>query len=82
MAEDNPGAQLFLNIGDHIRYPERPRPAAPEDLFVFRGHWGQFIFLIPSLDLIIVRVRGDRDGSFSINEFLGKKNEGPGRYGS
>lgn len=45
-------------------------PDAPRDTFSASGHWGQFIFVIPSLDMVIVRVGDDRDGSFDRNEFL------------
>lgn len=45
-------------------------PAAPADTYAAWGHWGQFIFVIPSLDLVIVRTGDDRDNSFNENEML------------
>jgi hypothetical protein len=39
-------------------------------MFTAWGHWDQFIFIIPSLDLVVVRVGNDRDGSFDVNQFL------------
>jgi hypothetical protein len=36
------------------------------------GHWGQRVFIIPSLDLVVVRTGDDRDGSFSEALFLQK----------
>ena len=47
-------------------------PSAPEDTFAASGHWGQMIFVIPSLDLIIVRMGDDRDYSFDKDVFLKK----------
>lgn len=70
MYEDNPGAHVFLNIGDSFRDVDRPWPEAPADLFVFRGQRGQFAFVIPSLDLVIVRYGDDREQSLDINKFL------------
>lgn len=45
-------------------------PSAPSDTFAALGHWGQSIFVIPSADLVVVRVADDRDGSFSEDQFL------------
>ncbi len=45
-------------------------PDAPRDAFAAQGHWGQYIFVIPSLDMVVVRVGDDRDGSFEKNTLL------------
>lgn len=45
-------------------------PSAPEDTFAATGHWGQMIFIIPGMDMIIVRMGDDRDGSFDKDRFL------------
>jgi len=34
------------------------------------GHWGQYIFVIPSLDMVIVYTGDNRDDAFNINTFL------------
>jgi len=39
----------------------QPYPSAPEDTYAALGHWGQFIFVIPSQDMVIVRLGEDRD---------------------
>ncbi|MBX5483345.1 MAG: serine hydrolase [Myxococcaceae bacterium] len=49
---------------------QRPYPDVPEDAFFALGHWGQSIAIIPSKDLVIVRVADDRDGTFDLNRFL------------
>ncbi len=43
------GAQIWLNAGGH--YPD-----APKDLYSFNGYQGQRVFVIPSKDLVIVRM--------------------------
>lgn len=71
LAKDNPGAHWWLNLGIKERGQERPWPKAPRDTFAAEGHWGQFLFVIPSLDMVVVRTGDDRDGSFDLNTFLG-----------
>jgi CubicO group peptidase (beta-lactamase class C family) len=61
LLEDNPGAQFYVNVGDPKRNIEKPWPEAPSDLFGGLGHWGKSVFVIPSLDLIIVRLGDDRE---------------------
>lgn len=60
---DVPGALWWLNRG-------APWPGVPEDAYAARGHWGQSIVVIPSLDLVAVRLGDDRDGTFKIDEYL------------
>ncbi len=43
------GAQIWLNAGGY--YPD-----APKELFSFNGYQGQRVFIIPSKDLVIVRM--------------------------
>lgn len=58
---DVAGRSLWLNR----RIPElgepRPWPDAPEDAIAARGHWGQLVAVIPSLELVIVRTGDDRE---------------------
>ncbi len=70
-ADDVQGRQLWLNQP----VPEQgrtglPWPSAPTDTIAARGHWGQSIVAIPSLDMVVVRTADDRDGSFSLDHFL------------
>ncbi len=71
LRKDNPGAHWWLNLGIPETGQAPPWPKAPRDTFAASGHWGQFLFVIPSLDLVVVRTGDDRDGSFDINTFLG-----------
>lgn len=47
-----------------------PLKDVPGDAFAARGHWGQSITVIPSLDLVVVRVADDREKAFDLNELL------------
>lgn len=64
------GAHWWLNVGR----PEKniaPRfPDAPRDTLVASGHWGQYLFVIPSKDLVVVRMGDDRQKIFSRNTLL------------
>src|SRR5690606_10525804 len=51
--------------------PTRPWPDVPADAYAARGHWGQSVTVIPSLDVVVVRVADDREeGAFELNRFL------------
>lgn len=68
--EDNPGAQWYINQGVPERGQKPPWPDAPPDTFAALGHWGQSIFVIPSLDMVAVRFGDDRDKTFRKNQYL------------
>jgi len=57
------GSFFWLNLsGD---YPDVPR-----DLFMCRGHDGQYIYIIPSLQLVVVRTGFSKKGDFDLQAFL------------
>ena len=56
------GAQFWLNRSKKL-------PDVPEDLFFCDGHRGQRVFILPSRDLIVVRLGFSGDG-FDFNDFL------------
>jgi len=56
------GAQFWLNESKKL-------PDVPSDMFSCNGHRGQRIFIIPSRDLVVVRLGYMEDG-FSYNDFL------------
>ncbi|MCB1137870.1 MAG: serine hydrolase [Leptospiraceae bacterium] len=68
--ESNMTSHWYANTGIPERGIEAPWPSAPADTFAAQGHWGQMIFIIPSMDLIIVRTGDDRDYSFDKDTFL------------
>jgi len=57
------GAHFWLNAGG--RYPD-----APKDLFSCNGYQGQWVFIIPSKELVIVRTGLTEDPEFDVNGFL------------
>lgn len=70
LAEDNYTAHWYANTGVPERGIHEPWPDAPKDTYAASGHWGQMLFVIPSLDLVIVRYGDDREKAFIKNEFL------------
>lgn len=66
------GWMWWLNQGvPEQNIPDPPLPGVPGDTFMARGHWGQSISVIPSLDLVIVRTGDDRDETkFTLKTFL------------
>lgn len=69
--KDNPGAHWYINVGIPERGQKPPWPDAPADTFAALGHWGQSLFVIPSLDMVAVRLGDDRDSTFDKNRYLG-----------
>ncbi len=57
------GAQIWLNAGGY--YPDAPR-----ELYSFNGYQGQRVFIIPSKDLVIVRMGLAGGDYFDFNNFL------------
>jgi CubicO group peptidase (beta-lactamase class C family) len=58
---DVQGRQFWLNRIVPPTQPALPWPGVPDDAYAARGHWGQSITVVPSLDLVIVRVADDRE---------------------
>ncbi|HSD06471.1 serine hydrolase [Flavobacterium sp.] len=57
------GAHFWLNAGGH--YPDAPR-----DMYSCNGFQGQKVFIIPSKDLVIVRMGLTGDAKFDFNKML------------
>lgn len=58
------GAFFWLNKSG-ISYPDVPR-----DMFCCRGYDGQYIYIIPSKQLVVVRTGCSKKGTFDLNLFL------------
>jgi CubicO group peptidase (beta-lactamase class C family) len=58
------GAFFWLNLKG-TDYPD-----VPKDMYSCNGHDGQFIYIIPSKDLVVVRTGFSKHGDFDNNEFL------------
>jgi CubicO group peptidase (beta-lactamase class C family) len=48
----------------------KPWPNVPDDAFAAEGHWGQFVIVVPSKDVVIVRTADDRDEGLDLNAFI------------
>ena len=64
------GAHFWLNIGEADNPANRRFPDAPTDLFFAEGFDGQNLFIIPSRDLVVVRLGATTYGHFNQNQFL------------
>jgi CubicO group peptidase (beta-lactamase class C family) len=62
------GGQFWLNR-DGSSGRQRDLPALPEDMYYMSGHEGQYVFIVPSTDIIIVRLGVTRgvESSFAAN---------------
>lgn len=68
-SDDRYGAMWWLNAGISESAPKAWKDV-PDDAYAAEGHWGQYIIVLPSQDLVIVRTGDDRDGSFDPNTML------------
>jgi CubicO group peptidase (beta-lactamase class C family) len=50
------GAHFWLNAGDPANPAKRPWPKLPTDTYAATGHSGQYVFVVPSLKLVVVRL--------------------------
>jgi len=55
------GAQMWLNI-DHVFLKD-----APEDMFYYSGYEGQYVMMVPSKELVIVRMGLSKGPPFDLN---------------
>lgn len=63
------GYQWWLNLPNEPSKGGRPWPSLPTDAYSARGHWGQTLTIVPSLDLVFVRFADDRDDAFDYDHF-------------
>ncbi len=65
------GAHFWLNAGEQGNETNRIFPDAPVDLYCANGYEGQRVFIIPSKQLVIVRMGQTKDrDAFDFNAFL------------
>lgn len=57
------GAHFWLNNGEQY-------PNVPKDLYSMNGYQGQYVFMIPSKDLVIVRTGLAESPQFEVNRFF------------
>ena len=65
------GAHWWLNAGSNGAPEDRPYPSLPADLFYASGYEGQFVVVLPSHDLIVVRLgQSEPEHAFDLEGFL------------
>jgi CubicO group peptidase (beta-lactamase class C family) len=67
---DVQGRQFWLNRRVPGIQETLPWPHVPEGAYALRGHWGQSVSVLPSHDLIVVRLADDRERAFKLDTFL------------
>ena len=67
----NYGAMFWLNQGPVSGPGARDYPNCPEDMYLADGHNGQFVAIIPSLDVVIVRLGWTPEGQeFKLDRYF------------
>ena len=61
------GAQWWLNAGEPGNPSNRTYPDVPAESFQCEGFEGQYVFVIPSKDLVVVRLGLTQGGDFDMN---------------
>lgn len=64
------GAQWWLNKGEKGNEENRLLPDVPTDMYMMDGYEGQRVFVVPSKDLVVVRLGQNKRGGFDYNKFL------------
>lgn len=68
--QEAPGSEGKYGAFFYINKAGTDYPDAPRDMFYCRGHDGQYIYIIPSKELIVVRTGFSKKGDFDYNKFL------------
>jgi CubicO group peptidase (beta-lactamase class C family) len=64
------GYQFWLNAGEKNNPANRSYPHCPTDMFCCNGYEGQYVFIIPSKDLVIVRLGLTQHDNFDADKFV------------
>lgn len=64
------GAQFWLNAGSKTDVANRMYPDVPADLFWADGYEGQNVFILPSEDLVVVKLSQSSGNYLDDNKFL------------
>ncbi|MBL3655719.1 serine hydrolase domain-containing protein [Fulvivirga sediminis] len=68
--EGNYGAHFWTNADPEGRPGERYYPSAPTDMYSMNGFEGQRVFILPSQDMVIVRMGQNKRGNFDFDALL------------
>lgn len=66
------GAQWWLNAGSMDNPNNRTYPDVPRDSFQAEGYEGQYVFVVPSKKLVVVRLGLSQTNELDMNQFVSK----------
>jgi CubicO group peptidase (beta-lactamase class C family) len=69
-AQGQYGYQFWLNAGAPDNVADRKYPHCPPDMFCADGYEGQFVFIIPSKKMVIVRLGQTAKDNFDADGFV------------
>jgi CubicO group peptidase (beta-lactamase class C family) len=70
-SETQPNGWMFwLNVPPPKNPSVKPWPDVPDDAYSAIGHWGQYVVVVPSADVVIVRTGDDRNDAIDENTFI------------
>ena len=64
------GAQIWLNAGNKNNPNDKRFPDVPNDMYLMDGFEGQSVIMIPSRDVVIVRLGLSQKREFDVNTFV------------
>jgi CubicO group peptidase (beta-lactamase class C family) len=64
------GAQIWLNAGNQSNPADKRFPDVPNDMYLMDGFEGQSVIMIPSRNVVIVRLGLSQKRDFDVNAFV------------
>ena len=65
------GAQIWLNLGEKGNPANAKFPGLPNESLIFSGFEDNFVVIVPSKDLVVVRLGVSHNDSFNIGDLVG-----------
>lgn len=64
------GAAFWLNVGDEEDPTKRRLPDCPRDVYSMNGYEGQRVFILPTQNMVVIRLGQTKKDDFDMNSFL------------
>ncbi len=64
------GAQIWLNAGNKNNPADKRFPDVPNDMYLMDGFEGQYVIMVPSRNVVIVRLGLSQKREFDVNAFV------------
>ena len=68
--EDTPNGRMWWLNQVSGKVKSKPWKDAPDDAYSAIGHWGQYVIVVPSADVVIVRTGDDRNDSVDLSKLI------------